>query len=79
MIQDTQTLYGVDPAELAKMPYGKALQSLKAGLLNRKKELADKLFLCREYKEASAIQSDIRKIMKAMDINDLRIEEINGN
>ena len=79
MISKTMELYGVDPADLAEMKYGDALQALRVGLINRKKELADKLFLCREYKEASAIQSDIRKVMKAMDINDLRIEEINGN
>lgn len=74
--QSTLSLYGVEPKELSKMDYGRALNVKYLGLLKRKKELANDLFECVNYTKAVEIQVDFKKIMKAIDLVKLQIEEI---
>ena len=72
----TEALYGVPPKELGDMLYKDALQVMKAGLWNRKRILADELFASTDGDEASAIQEAHKKVLKAIDLTDLRIEEL---
>ena len=74
--QSTQQLYGVDPHVLAEMPYKEALLLMNKGLWKRKRELADALFQATTGDEASAIQNEFRKVLKAISLTDLRLEEI---
>ena len=74
--QSTQALYGVDPMVLSKMSYEDALALMLAGLWKRKREKADAIFAATDGDEASLLQDELRKIMKAIELTDLKIEEI---
>ncbi len=75
-LQSTLDLYGVEPKELADMPYKEALVLMKIGLWKRKRELADEIFKATDGDMASILQDALRKVMKAIDLTDLRLEEI---
>ena len=72
----TLELYGVNPKELANMPYKDALKVKLEGLWGRKKSLADELYRCTDGISASRIQDNLRRVMKAIDLVELQIEEI---
>ncbi len=72
----TQELYGVEPKELADMKYKDALEVMRTGLWERKKVLVDSLFATTDSDIASQLQDAFRKVMKAIDLMDLKIEEI---
>ncbi len=72
----TQELYGVNPKTLADMKYSNALKVMKAGLWKRKRKIADDIFAATNGDTASTLQDDLRKVMKAIDITELRINEI---
>ncbi len=77
-ILSTQELYGIDPKTLANMLYKDALKVMHDGLWQRKRGIADAIFAATDGETASALQEDLRKAMKAIDITDLRLEEIKG-
>lgn len=72
----TLELYGVEPKKLAEMSYKDALKVMHDGLWNRKKVLADAMFAATNGDEASKVQDDFRKVLKAIELTDLRLEEI---
>ena len=74
----TLELYGVDPKELADMRYEDALYLMRDKIWERKRNLADELYQCTDGITASRIQHDITRAMKAIELTDLRIEEIAG-
>ncbi len=74
----TQKLYGVDPKTLANMLYKDALVLMRVGLWKRKKELAMAIYEATDGDVASELQDALRKVMKAIDLTDLRLDEIKG-
>ncbi len=77
-LQSTEELYGVNPEELANLRYADALQLMRLGLWKRKKELAMAIYEATEGDVASELQDALRKVMKAIDLTDLRLEELNS-
>ncbi len=75
-LQSTLDLYGVEPKELADMKYADALQLMRVGLWKRKRELATAIYEATDGDIASLLQDDLRKVMKAIDLTDLRLDEI---
>ena len=75
-LMSTEELYGVKPSELADMTYRAALTLMRVGLWKRKKELAMAIYEATEGDVASELQDALRKVMKAIDLTDLRLEEI---
>ena len=74
--QSSSELYGIDPKILAKKPYDEALLIMGAGLWKRKRKLADELFECTDGEESSRLQNEMRKVTKAIALNDMKIEEL---
>ncbi len=75
-LMSTEELYGIKPTELADLRYADALQLMRLGLWKRKKELAMAIYEATEGDVASELQDALRKVMKAIDLTDLRLEEI---
>lgn len=75
-MMSTLELYGVAPEKLADMSYREALNIMHAGLWVRKGELTEALFATTDGDVASEIQNEYRKVLKAINITDLRIDEI---
>ena len=71
----TQELYGIDPKTLAHLPYCEALVKMKEGLLKRKSELTNEMFLAVEYKPE--LEKEYKRVLKAIKLTELRMEEIN--
>ena len=74
IFQSTEQLYGVSPTELAEMKYKDALLLMRKGLIKRKGELSDAMFKMYEYDPD--IEMQMKKVIKAIKLTDLRIDEI---
>ena len=72
----SKKLYGIDPIKLAEMKYKDALVLMGAGLWQRKRKLADELFECTDGNESSLLQNEMRRVTKAIALNDMKMEEI---
>ena len=75
-VRSTESLYGVHPQDLANMTYKQALEAKKAGLLNRKKNITDEMFVTSDHQRGTQLQEEYKRIMKALAIVEADLELI---